>query len=200
MPGTVAAICLFLIILSSFSQELASWLEVIFLFTGLLIILIELFILPTFGLLGFVGVLMFLGGLLALMLPGITQAQYEFDTRTLNAAGEAMLERLVWLAATFVIGLITIALLARYVMPRFGAFQRFVLEGHEQTGYIASIDPALLPPVGSEGVAFSELRPSGKIEVNNKIYDAVTRGGYVAKGEEIKVVQLDGSVVVVQKK
>jgi membrane-bound serine protease (ClpP class) len=50
LPGSIAAICLFLIVLSSFSLEIANWLELILLLTGLALILTELFVLPTFGL------------------------------------------------------------------------------------------------------------------------------------------------------
>lgn len=64
LPGTIAAICLFLIVLSSFSFEISNWLELIFLLVGLAIILVEVFILPTFGLLGFFGILLFFSPIL----------------------------------------------------------------------------------------------------------------------------------------
>lgn len=59
LPGTVAAVSLFLIILSSFALEIGNWLELILLLAGIAIILVELFVLPTFGLLGFIGILFF---------------------------------------------------------------------------------------------------------------------------------------------
>lgn len=197
LPGTVAAVCLFLIILSSFSQEIASSLEVILLLTGLIILLIEMFVLPTFGILGFIGLVLFVGGLFALMLPGLSSINYEIDTQTLNAAGEAFFHRLIWLSATFVVGLLIISFLARYVMPRFSGFKRFVLEGYEQTGYIASEDPKDLPQPGTKGTALTPLRPSGKIRVESKVFDAVSSGQFIEQGDPIEVLRLEGSVVVV---
>ena len=44
------------------------------------------------------------------------------------------------------------------------------------------------------------LRPAGKVEINNEIYDAITPGGYIEKGDPIKVERLDGNVVVVNKR
>lgn len=202
LPGSIAAICLFLIILSSFAQEIGNMLEIILLVTGLLIILVELFILPTFGLLGIAGIICFLAGLAGLMLPGIGSASFEFDTQTLNAAGEAFFNRLAWLSATFVVGLIIIALLGRYVVPAFGGYNRFILSGHEQDasqGYIAGENPAELPLPGSEGIVVATLRPSGKISINDQLYDAISAGALIDKGEQIVVVRLEGSVIVVDR-
>lgn len=197
LPGTIAAICLGLIILSSFQQEIGGSLELVFLILGLAILLVELFVLPSFGLLGFIGALMFLGGLFALMLPGLSSISYEFDSQTLNAAGEAFFNRLIWLAATLVVGLVIISLLARYVVPKFSGFKRFVLEGYEQTGYIAAEDPKDLPQPGTRGTSLTPLRPSGKIIVEGKVYEAVSSGQFIEQDEPVEVLRLEGSVVVV---
>ncbi|KAF3362006.1 Uncharacterized protein PHSC3_001317 [Chlamydiales bacterium STE3] len=199
-PGGLALISLALIILSSFSQELASWFEVILLFSGLAIVLTEIFILPSFGLLGCVGIALFLIGLFSLMLPGIGSINFEYDTQTFNAAGEAFFTRLAWLSATFVLALILMYLLARYFMPTFGGFQRFVLKGHEQEasqGYIAGLGVENLPKVGIKGKALTQLRPSGKILVGQNIYDALSTGRYIDQDASIIVIRLEGSVIVV---
>ena len=88
LPGSVAVICLFLIVLSSFAQEIGNVLELILLLVGLVTILVELFVLPTFGLLGFAGVLCFLAGLFGLMLPGLDKVSFEWSSSSFNAAGE----------------------------------------------------------------------------------------------------------------
>ena len=197
LPGTIALICLLLIILSSFSQELGSWLEVIMLVVGLGIVLVEIFVLPTFGILGFIGIALFLIGLFSLMLPGIGSISFEHDTKTFNAAGQAFLQRLTWLSATFIIGLVMIALMARYLMPSFGGFKRFVLEGHEQTGYIASVDPHDLPAPGAKGIALTHLRPAGKVVIDDKIYDALSVGRFIEKDVPVRIARLDGSTLFV---
>jgi membrane-bound ClpP family serine protease len=199
LPGTVAITCLFLLLLASFSLELAGWLEVILLFTGLAILLIEFFVLPTFGLLGFIGFIFFLMGLLGLMIPGIGQFQFDLDTKSVNAAGQVVLERLAWFSATFVISLGIISLLARYVMPNFSGFRKFVLEGHEQTGYTSADDPSSYPLAGASGIVVSTLRPSGKIDVDGKYYDAMSTGGFIEKGEKVEVLRIEGSQVIVNK-
>jgi membrane-bound ClpP family serine protease len=201
LAGTVAVTCLFLIILSSFAIEAANWLEIILLVTGLIIIGIELLILPTFGLLGVIGVIAFLAGLVGLMLPGLGSVSFELDTQTFNAAGEFVLQRLAWMSGALILSLIIISLLARYFMPRFNLFNRFVLKGREQEaskGFIAGERLEDLPIQGAQGEVLSTLRPSGKVLINGTIYDAICMGDYIEQGTAIKVAYLDGSVIVVE--
>lgn len=199
LPGTVAVTCLFLIILSSFALEIAGWLELILLLTGLLVVLVELFVLPTFGLLGFIGAVCFLVGLFAMMLPGAGSAHYEVDTQTFDAAGQIFLERLLWLSGTLLMGFGLMAFLARYMTPQWAALRRFVLVGHEQEGYIAGEKASDLPAPESQGEAFTTMRPAGKVLIGDKIYDAISYGGFIEKGSPIVVERVEGSVIVVKK-
>ncbi len=201
LPGGIAISCLALIILSSFSQELASWFEVILLLLGLGMILVEIFLLPSFGVVGFIGIALFIFGLFSLMLPGIGSIDFEWNTQTFNAAGEAFLTRLAWLSATFVIALIIIYVLAKYFVPSFAGLQRLVLKGHEQEasqGYVAGLTPEHLPHVGEKGIALSYLRPSGKILVKQNVYDALSVGRYIERDAKIVIVRIEGSVIFVQ--
>lgn len=197
LPGSIAAICLFLIILSSFAQEIGNVLELILLFVGLTIIVIEIFILPTFGLLGFAGLVFFIAGLFGLMLPGIDKINFEWDTSTWNPAGEIFFERLAWLCGSLLLSGLIMWILGRYVLPSFGAYKRFVLSGNEQVGYLAGEDPKLLPQPGTIGKVIATLRPAGKVILNETIYDAMSEGNFIERGETIAVVRLEGSVIIV---
>jgi membrane-bound ClpP family serine protease len=202
LPGFVAATCLFLIILSSFSLEIASWLELILLLTGLILILVELVVLPTFGLLGIVGIILFMGGLFGMLLPSLDTVKFEYNTQTLNAAGEYFFQRLAWLSGSLILSLMIMVALARYVLPRFSTFNRFVLAGHEQEaskGFVAAGDTSHLPPLGTRGEVLATLRPAGKIRVNDQIYDAISTGGLIEAGESVTVARLEGGVIFVSR-
>jgi membrane-bound ClpP family serine protease len=202
LPGFIAATCLFLIVLSSFALEIANWLELILLLTGLALILAELFVLPTFGLLGILGIVLFIIGLFGMLLPGIGSVSFEYDTKTLNAAGEYFFKRLAWLSGSLILSILIIAFLARYVLPSFSAFNRFVLAGHEQdasAGYVAGENPAELPQPGTQAEVFATLRPAGKIIVQDRIYDAVSTGDFIDAGEKVIIERLDGSVIFVNR-
>lgn len=199
LPGIVAGCCLFLIALSSFSLEIGDYLELILLLTGVLLLVVDLFFLPTFGILGSLGVLLFLAGLFGLMLPGIGSIQYEWDTQTFNAAGEAFIARLGWVLAALLLGTCIIALLARYVVPSSGFFKRLILEGDEQVGYNA-VSREKLPKIQAVGTVISTLRPSGKVEIEGVLYDAAAERGLIEKGAKITVVNYDGSTLIVRGK
>ena len=199
-PGSVGLLCLFLIILSSMALEVASMLEAILVLVGLVFIALDLFLIPTFGMLGVVGVIFFFIGLFGMMLPGIGSIDFEFDTHTFNAAGEAFMRRLAWLCGTLVVALLLMAALGRYVMPSFAGFRRLTLTGHEETasaGYIAGIQPQLLPAVGAKGTVMATLRPGGKVIIDDGIYDAISVGDFLERDTLIVVVGLEGSVLVV---
>lgn len=195
-PGTIAVISLVLIILSSFSQEIAGMLEVVLFFTGLAIIVIDLFVLPTFGLIGIFGLGLLVMGLFGLMLPGLKDFNYEFESHTFNAAGVILFDRLVWLSATFLIGLAMIIALAKWILPSFQGFQRFVSTG-TQTGWTSTTSDTIYPVIGTKGTALTTLRPSGKVEVEGVIYEAVTPGSYVSEGNLIVVLGVEGSTLLV---
>lgn len=199
LAGTVALVCLFLIFLSSFAMDAINWLEVIFFFAGILIIIAELFILPTFGLLGFIGIILFMVGLFGIMTPGVNSVAVDLDTKTLNAAGEFVFQRFAWLCGTLIIGVFIVAFLARYVVPRFPLFHRFVLSGNEQVaseGYTAGGDLSM-PAPGTKGIVAATLRPSGKVTIGDNLYDAISEGDFIEKGTPIVVVRVEGSKVIV---
>ncbi len=202
IAGTLATVCLVLIVISNTALEITNWLELIFVMVGLIMILLELTFMHTGGLFALIGGAFALLGLFAMMLPSIGNIDFELDTGSLNLAGEEFFYRLAWLCATFVVGSLLIAILARYVTPTFGRFSRLVLKGHEQDsskGYYSGENPSLMPKAGEKGEVLATLRPSGKVLINNSIYEAVTTGDFIEKGERIVVIYLDGSALVVEK-
>ncbi len=47
--------------------------------------------------------------------------------------------------------------------------------------------------MGKEGVAYTILRPSGRIEIDDVLYDAYTRGEYIEKGDKVVVISQEGT-------
>jgi len=196
VAGTVGLICLFLLILSSVALDAIHWLEVILFLTGVVLLVVDLFFIPTFGLMGIAGVVFLLVGLFGMLVPGIESVHFEYDTDTFNAAGEYVMHRLAWLLGTFIIGMIGIAFLAWYVFPKFRPFRKFVLEEDEDIVREPSQEQ---PEPGKKGTVSAPLRTSGKVRIEGNIYDAVTSGEYIESGAEIVVDYLDGSVIVVKR-
>lgn len=49
------------------------------------------------------------------------------------------------------------------------------------------------------GVAETQLKPGGKIAINEQVADAITGGEYIPQGESVKVVAVEGNKIVVKK-
>ena len=63
-------------------------------------------------------------------------------------------------------------------------------------GYTARFHETM---VGKQGVVHTVLRPSGKVIIEDTLYDALTRGGYLDKGEQVSVIGEEGNALVVRK-
>jgi len=70
-----------------------------------------------------------------------------------------------------------------------------VLEG-SQEGFQAADYPKEL--VGKRGVAATDLKPSGHIWIEEKTFEALSKGGYVDKGAEVQVLSGQGGHLIVK--
>lgn len=183
-PGLVAGICLTLILLSSFAAEAANWLELIILFGGIALLLLELFVIPGFGVIGILGIVLILLGLFTLMLPHLGSNGQLFDGNALALAGETILNRLAWLCGSLLLSLLIIGILWHYLSRRSKLFNRFVLKG-EQEGFRAVEFNAEL--IGKTGICLTDLKPSGHVLVEGEDRQALSESGYLTKDTEIIV-------------
>lgn len=167
---------------------------------GVGLILLEIFVIPGFGVTGIIGIILALLGLFALLLPGIKEVHFDFDTKSLNAAGRYVLERVAWLSGALVVACVAIALLARYIAPRLAIFSPLIHRGEQEStlGYYAGLHKNELPQIGAEGIVFSGLRTAGKVEIGGEVYDAVSSGSFIEQGKKIRVIAIEGSKVIVE--
>ncbi|MFA6916644.1 MAG: NfeD family protein [Parachlamydiales bacterium] len=203
LAGTVAVTSLLLVILSTFSLELANWLELILVLTGIGFILAEVFLIPAAGLLGVIGLILFLAGLFGMLIPAIDfrNIHFDWDSNTFNAAGQAFLERLTWLCGAFLLALALMALFSRYVAPNVVWLNRFVLKGGEQDaseGYFSGPSSKTLPPIGTVCNVVSALRPAGKVSIQDDVYQAISYGTFLSEGSHAKIVGYQGGTLVVE--
>ena len=72
-------------------------------------------------------------------------------------------------------------------------FKRVALQTEmtKEAGYTSNFKKEIF--TGKRGLAYTVLRPSGKIIINGEIYDAYTRGNYIEKDTEIEVISDEGT-------
>ena len=79
------------------------------------------------------------------------------------------------------------------------AFRRIALTETQTTSEGYTVNTLDNSRVGKRGTAYTVLRPSGKVMIEEQVYDAFTRGDYVERGENIEVLANEGITLKVKK-
>lgn len=165
---------------------LAQSMEILAFLLGLLLLLVEIFVIPGFGIAGISGIVLIVGGLTLSLL-----GNRDFDFQQVSAAdsGRAALTVLVGLG----IGFALILWLSHKIGSK-GPLRRVALN--------ADLGEAISSPthqelIGKEGIAQTVLRPSGKVQIEGQIYDGISESGFVEKGEPIVVIKSENAQVYV---
>jgi membrane-bound serine protease (ClpP class) len=180
LPGLLSLIALILYLVPYYLAGLAANWEIICLFVGLILIAVEIFVLPGFGIAGISGITLTVGSLILIM---VDNDFFNFDLVPGHALASAVL-------ATFT-GMLGGTILLFVVAPRLANtrfYKKVALTTTQDRdkGYTASFFTE--PMKGKTGTAHTVLRPSGKIMIDNKIYDAYTQGDYIERGAPIQVI------------
>lgn len=178
LGGLVSMGALSLFFGSSFLLGLAGWEEVILLGLGVIAIGLEVFVLPGFGIAGVLGAL-FLGVAVVLAMLGSAPTGAEM-TGALAVLGVALV----------ITGAVFFAWLRH--LPNSRRFSGLLLKdsvgGAE--GYVSAAVRADL--MGVEGVALTDLRPSGTADFNGERLDVVTEGEFLKAGAAVAVIRSEG--------
>ena len=158
---------------------LALYWEIILFALGVLLIILEIFVIPGFGITGILGIVFLFAGL---MLSLLDNTGFNFSLST----GRDILAAFVTVGFG-IIGSIALMFFLSDRIGRDGMFKRLALTA-DQEGFQGTPDePAKV--VGLTGVALTDLRPAGKIEVEGEQYDAVSERVFVEKGKQVKVLR-----------
>ena len=170
----------------------ANW-EILLFVIGLILIAVEIFVLPGFGVAGISGIALAFS---ALVLSLIKNVDFTFDLVNMNDLLVAM--STVFVGTLLGIGL-SIYLSQKMFASSTGRFSHLTL--HEvmslKEGYLG-VDPELLFLKGKKGMAITTLRPSGKISIEGKIYDAMAQTGMIDKGTSIVVTKVEAAQLYVE--
>lgn len=170
----------------------ANW-EILVFVAGIILIALELFAIPGFGIAGITGIAL---AVIGLTLSLIGNIGFEFQGLPLTRVFESL--------AIVVIASFLSIILSFYTTSRlFGRktiFGEFALSSTQQSGlgYIAA-DMHFAALVGKTGIAHTMLRPAGKVEIDDDVFDAVAQTGYIEKGVEIKVIKYENAQLIVRK-
>lgn len=187
IAGTAAIIALALFFGASYIVELASATDILIFIIGVILLLLEIFVIPGFGIAGALGIILMVAGLFLSLISSLPVFSFSY----LSPA-------IIQLASTFVMTFIVIFILSKF-LPKTNMFKKLVLNTNisSHSGYTSKPDVPSL--IGKIGKAFTDLRPSGTAIIKNKRVDVVTEGEYINRGAKIIVRKIEGSRVIVEK-
>ena len=202
LAGLVAVICFTILIGSKYLVGLANWVEVALFVVGILLLLIELFLIPGFGVVGFTGIICILLGLFGMLIKNppnrLPWPETDFDWLWFTYGVLA-----IFLGFT---GFIISAVLLGKYLPKVGFLSGLILlpatakKGDEfevsMTSPQKKAETAV--KVGETGEAVSRLRPAGKARFGDAVVDVVAEGAFIDKGTKVKIIKIQGNRVVVK--
>jgi membrane-bound serine protease (ClpP class) len=199
LPALLAVTCLVILVGSRYLIGMANWIEIALLGLGFILLLVEIFVIPGFGVAGFSGIVCIIAGLLAMW---VKNAPDEIPWPQGEAAWTVFTDGLAAIALGFLAFLVVAVILARY-MDRIPLLRSFVLKAavtgkQTEVSMTTEPKPKLSPmQIGQVGEVLSTLRPAGKVRFKDDIIDAVSDGEFIEKGHQVQIQQINGNHVVV---
>ena len=185
IPGFVGLACLILSLSASYIAQLATMSDMLFVLTGLALILLEVLVIPGFGIAGLGGIGLMIYGLYLLLLPDIPVSE--------EVLGQAMDGFLIGLVGA-VIGVVLLAKLM--IKTKFWEQLTAPDTQKKEDGYSNTFGWESLQ--GETGIADTDLHPSGWVRVKDQRIFVVSEGEFIAEGKEIKILSVDGNRILVR--
>ena len=169
--------------------------ELILFIVGIILIMVEIFAIPGFGVAGVAGIIAVITGLTLSLVDNVVFKDPQFTGEGLGI----LLKALSLVLVSVLLGVIFSLWAARKLLTT-SAFGRLSLKSEQRTeeGFIG-VETEQRNLIGVEGVAHTVLRPSGKVKINEKLYDAKSEYGLIEKGTPVRVIRYEtGQVYVVK--
>ena len=200
IPGIVGVLCLILFLFGHFIAGLAGEEDIALVLIGMILIVVEIFIFPGFGICGFLGMLSVIAGIVLAMIPHVPSVPDLPDVVFKPAILESYFNQaLINIGASIGITIVGMYLLAKY-LPKTSLYGQLVLQGAAsvEAGYVGTDIEAHSRLIGLSGETVTDLRPAGIARIRGERVDVVSIGDYIEKGQSITVVEVDGPKIVVE--
>ncbi|MHC4153202.1 MAG: NfeD family protein [Planctomycetota bacterium] len=202
LPGLAAVICFTIIIGSKYLVGLANWAEVAVFIIGVILLMVEIFIIPGFGITGILGIILMVGGLFGMLIRNgwdeVPWPRTEFDWYLFS-------QSILGLAIGF-IGFIVLAWAITKYLPKFEFMSGLILiPATPKKGDEFEISMTIPPEskigsvqVGDVGEVTSILRPAGKVQFGEAVVDCVAEADFLDKGSKVEIIEIHGNKVIVR--
>jgi len=168
----------------------ANW-EIILFIIGIVLLVLEIFLIPGFGIFGILGILFIVCGLAFSL---VLNDFFDFNV----TSGERLINAFL-LVTISIIGAVAVSVIFGGSMLKTNAFKRLVLQDEQQSAQGYQVAKPEVQLIGKVGFAKTDLRPSGKIEIDGNWFEAVSNDGFIENGTNVVVTKIENYNLVVRK-
>lgn len=174
-------------------EGLAENWELLIFILGIVLLAVEIFAIPGFGVAGVSGIILIVGGLTMAMIDNVV-----FESGDLTLAINTLLKAFGIVLVSILIAILGSLWIGKQVFSS-PMFPHLALNDTQQKeeGYIG-VESKYAGYIGREGEAYTVLRPSGMVKVENEIIDAKSEYGFIEKGTRIRIVRYETGQVYVE--
>lgn len=189
----VSAVAALLYFAPHYLEGLAAHWEILVFLVGLGLLLLEIFVVPGFGVTGISGIILMVAALVLTMTFNIG---FDFSF----SAPELFIKYLFLVIAACFAGFLLSLWLGKKLITADTRYGSLALKTNMDAdkGFVAQ-DMNLTQYVGKQGFASTLLRPVGKVEIDGEYLDATSEVGFIDKGEEIVVTRFENAQLFVKK-
>lgn len=175
---------------------LAQYWEILLFIVGLILLALEVFVIPGFGVAGIAGIICTVAGLVLSLVGN--------DGLSFEAVPTSQIATSLWMVTLSLIASVALCVFLgnKFFKAKKGSpLARLTLETVQETseGYVGVEKDAVEALVGHDGTAATDLRPGGKVVVDGVTYDAISDGTYIERGTTVRVTATSSGQIVVSR-
>lgn len=187
-PSIVALTAVVLYFTPLWMDGVAQYWEIIVFVIGVILIALEIFVVPGFGVTGISGIILCVGGLTLAL---IGNDNFDFEPVEMPDLSRSLLTVMVGV----LLGLSSVLLLASRIGKK-GIFNKIALHQNIDSSIVSAEEKLLL--IGKTGITMTALRPSGKVLIDDELLDAVSgTGTFIEANTPVKVIKQEAAQIYV---
>lgn len=192
-PSAAAIIASILYFLPLYMDGVAQNWEIMIFVVGIIALVLEIFVIPGFGIAGISGIILIIMSLIFAIIDNTFFSLSEVMDNDIYTA-------IFTVIGGIILGIIGVIYISNKIGSKKGIMKYSALQKEQNIdeGYIG-VPTDLKALVGKNAETITDLRPSGKIKINDIIYDAVSLGDFIDANTNVKIIKYENAQLYVSK-
>lgn len=192
VPGVIALIAFATLFAGNMMLGTVGSTEILLFVIGIALLIVEIFLIPGFGVVGISGI--------ALIIVGLVLSMQDFAVPTFSWQWDILWGNVLLVLGNVLAGFICFSILA-FLVPKYTPFRRLTLSLSQESslGYTSQDVEKESKYLGRTGVAITTLRPSGKAEIDGEVLQVMSAGEFIEKGTKVIVSEVSGNRIIVKR-